>query len=470
MTTNLELLLTTAFIAVVSAALSVLIGLPMGFWISRLPVKFGRFISVLVTVPFLLPPFLIGIGLSSWTQGMEINSSTGMLLVLLAHVLMNFGFLAQVVAARSLEVEQLDAAKLDGAGIWLLRRYIEIPQLLPALGSATLLVALYSSTSYGLVLTLTDGTVETLETQIAQAALRDLDLVTAGTLAILQTLLTLCLFLAAKKLTAVPSSISEIQRSRIPAGITASTLGIVFSAAIAALLFAVIIRSNWGSGVFENLTNLTSRGTRSLLNISVVEAAGNSLRNAFVVLVISLPIAWVLARKPGRLIPILPAGISPVVLGLGTLTLAGYLPRELTSSWILLPLVQIVFALPIAYQILEPARAGIARDQLEAASLDGAGWIKITWFVEIPQLRRSISIAAAFVVLTSLGEFGAASFLAFGSNETLPIVMFQLAGRPGGDNYGMVMTAAAIYILLTAWILWIITRTERTEPQEHPTA
>jgi thiamine transport system permease protein len=207
-----------------------------------------------------------------------------------------------------------------------------------------------------------------------------------------------------------------------------------------------------------------------MLNISVVEAAGNSLRNAFVVLLISLPIAWVLARKPGRLIPILPAGISPVVLGLGTLALAGYLPRELTSSWILLPLVQIVFALPIAYQILQPARAGIARDQLDAASLDGAGWIKITWFVEIPQLRRSISIAAAFVVLTSLGEFGAASFLAFGSNETLPIVMFQLAGRPGGDNYGMVMTAAAIYILLTAWILWIITRTERTEPQEHPTA
>jgi thiamine transport system permease protein len=194
-----------------------------------------------------------------------------------------------------------------------------------------------------------------------------------------------------------------------------------------------------------------------MLNISVVEAAGNSIRNAIVVLVIALPLAWVMAKKPGRLSPLLPAGISPVVIGLVTLAVAGYLPRELTSSWVLLPLVQVLFALPIAYQILQPARSSIDKEQLQAASLDGAGSLRSSWFIELPQLRKSIAIAAAFVMLTSLGEFGAASFLAFGSNETLPIVLFQLAGRPGGDNYGMVMVTAAIYILLTAFILWLLT-------------
>jgi len=468
LTTNLELLLTTAFIAVVSAALSALVGLPLGFWISRLPSTFGRLVSVLVTIPFLLPPFLIGIAISGWTQSLEIDSTTGMLLLLLAHVLMNSGFLARLVAARGLEKDQLDAAALDGASVWQLRRNIQIPQLLPSLGSAALLVALYSSTSYGLVLTLSDATIQTLETQIALAALRHLDLTTAGTLALLQTLLTLMLFLGTKKLNTVPSAISEIQRSAIPAGVAASVTGAVVVVAIAALLSSVIVRVNWGSGVLENLVSLTSLGTRSMLNISVVEAAGNSVRNAFVVLAITLPLAWVLAKKSGRLFPLLPAGISPVVLGLATLTLAGYLPRELTSSWILLPLVQVLFALPIAYQILQPARSGIDRDQRDAARLDGAGSFQLTWFIELPQLRRSISIAAAFVALTSLGEFGAASFLAFGSNETLPIVMFQLAGRPGGDNYGMVMTTAAIYILLTALILWMLTRPGRSERQGQP--
>jgi thiamine transport system permease protein len=418
----------------------------------------------------LLPPFLIGIAVANWTDSFEINALTGMLMILFSHTLMNAGFIARVVASKSLEQEQVEAAVLDGAGRWQIRRQIQIPQLLPSLASASLLVALYSSTSYGLILTLSAGTVETLETEIALAALRDLDLEKAGFLALLQTFLTLGLFFAAKQFAGVPTSMTEISRSSIPAGKVTSITSLLFVALIATLLTNVVSRANWGDGVFANIENLTSRGTRSMLNISVIEAAGNSIRNALVVLVISIPLAWVLSKKAARLSPLLPAGLSPVVIGLVTLSLAGYLPRELTSSWILLPLIQVLFALPIAYQILQPARSVIEREQVYAASLDGAGGFRTAWFIELPQLRKSVATASAFAVLTSLGEFGAASFLAFGSNETLPIVMFQLAGRPGGDNYGMVMASAAIYILLTAFILWLLTRPDRTERQDHPVA
>lgn len=413
--------------------------------------------SVLVTIPFLLPPFLIGISVSTWTTSLEINATNGMLLILLAHSIMNAGFIARVVSAKTLESEQVEAAMLDGAKPGQIRRLILIPQLLPSLVSAALMVALYSSTSYGLILTLADGTVATLETEIALSALRDLDLQRAGMLALLQTFLTLTLFIWARTFVSTPTSISEIHATFLPAGRIATIVGVLFSGLVFALLLGILVRSNWGSGLATNLENLASRGTRSMLNISVVEAAGNSIRNAIVVLVIALPLAWVMARRAGRLSPLLPAGISPVVLGLVTLSVAGYLPRELTSSWVLLPLVQVLFALPIAYQILQPARSSIENEQLDAASLDGAGTLRSSWFVEVPQLRKSIAIAAAFVMLTSLGEFGAASFLAFGSNETLPIVLFQLAGRPGGDNYGMVMVTATIYILLTAFILWLLT-------------
>ncbi len=457
MTTSLELLLTTAFIAVVSAGLSTVVGVPLGFWISRLPRRIARTVSVLVTIPFLLPPFLVGISVSTWTTSLDINAANGMLLILLAHSIMNAGFIARVVSAKTLESEQVEAAMLDGAKPGQIRRHILIPQLLPSLGSAALLVALYSSTSYGLVLTLADGTVATLETEIALSALRDLDLQRAALLALLQTLLTLGLFVWERSFISLPASISEIQKSPLPAGRTSTFVGVLFSVLVFAVLLGIMVRSNWGSGLATNLENLGSRGTRSMLNISVVEAAGNSIRNAIVVLVIALPLAWVMAKKPGRLSPLLPAGISPVVMGLVTLAVAGYLPRELTSSWVLLPLVQVLFALPIAYQILQPARSSIDKEQLQAASLDGAGSLRSSWFIELPQLRKSIAIAAAFIMLTSLGEFGAASFLAFGSNETLPIVLFQLAGRPGGDNYGMVMVTAAIYILLTAFILWLLT-------------
>lgn len=470
MTTSLGLLLTTAFIAVVSAALSTLIGLPLGFWLARLPSPLARLIAVVVTIPFLLPPFLIGIAVSSFTGELVIDSISGMLLILLAHTLMNVGFMARVIAAKSIEQEQVEAARLDGASTGQIRIHIQIPQLLPSVVSAALLVALYSSTSFGLVLTLSDGFVETLETKISLAALRDLDLATAGSLAALQTLLTLVLFLSARGFTKTPGSINEIRKSWLPAGRFNSTVGVLSTFLIALLLLSVLVRANWGQGLWQNIMNLDSRGTRSLLNITVVDAAANSVRNAFVVLVITLPLAWLLARGKTRLLPLFPAGISPVVVGLGTLALAGYLPREVTSSWILLPLVQVLFALPIAYQILQPARSGIDGDQLDAAAMDGAGRIATTWFIELPQLKRTIALAASFAALTSLGEFGAASFLAFGSNETLPIVMFQLAGRPGGDNYGMVMATAAIYILLTAWILWLVARPDRMKQTGHQDA
>ncbi|MEY3586869.1 MAG: hypothetical protein RJB32_165, partial [Actinomycetota bacterium] len=78
--------------------------------------------------------------------------------------------------------------------------------------------------------------------------------------------------------------------------------------------------------------------------------------------------------------------------------------------------------------------------------------------IEAPQVSRSIGLAAAFAALVSLGEFGTASFLAFGENETLPIVMFKLLSRPGEQNLGMAMTAAAIHILIAACITWISLR------------
>ncbi|MEY4560482.1 MAG: hypothetical protein RL460_459, partial [Actinomycetota bacterium] len=210
---------------------------------------------------------------------------------------------------------------------------------------------------------------------------------------------------------------------------------------------------------------------REMLNITVLEASANSLRNALVVTVLTIPIAYLLAsRKKAIGLVLLPIGISPVVIGLGTLALSGYLPRELTSSWLLLPLVQMVFALPVAYQILRPAYLSIDRSLTEAARLDGVGrWQQVT-LVELPLIKRSVALAIAFAAMVSIGEFGAASFLAFGSNETLPIVIYKLLGRPGEDNLGMAMTVASIYILISAYVIWLSLKPSRTPRQSFEVA
>jgi thiamine transport system permease protein len=467
LTTNLELLLTTAFIAVVSAGLSVLFGVPFGSWLATLPDRWQRLVGAISVVPFLLPPLLIGIAALPVTVTLKINSNSGILLILLAHAFMNVGFIGRVVAGSSLAAEQVEAARLDGASDSQIRRNIQLPQQAPAIAAAALLVSLYSATSYGLILLIGAGQVRTLETEIAEAALYRLDLEQAGLLALLQTLLTLLLFLVASRVPSFGFQLNQIGRSRIKASWLERMVGFLYLAIVLYAFAQILVRSFDASTLFGNYLNLASQGTRSLLNISVIEASLNSGRNMLVVLVVSFVVAYLIAgRAKQSLLILFPIGISSVVIGLGALFVTGYLPREVSSSWLVVPLVQSLIAIPLAYQILRPARMSFDSELIDAAQLDGAGRFRRISQIELPLLRKPIATAMAFVGMSSLGEFGAASFLAFGSQETLPIVMFRLASRPGTENFGMAMAAGVIYILLTAWIIWMVSRPSQIQRQE----
>lgn len=466
MTTSLELFLTTAFIAVVSAVLSVVVGIPFGSWLRSLSPQLARSVSTLTLVPFLLPPLLVGLAFVGVFGELKVNSNIGMLLVIAAHVFMNFGFIAKVFAGSTIDSEQIEAARLDGASDNQIRSRVEFPQQLPGLISASLLVALYSATSFGLVLTLGAGQVKTLETEIAIATLQQLDLERAGLYAALQTLLTIAMFLLSKRMSGAPTALDQIEKTILRPNWFQRSHGLVLTALVFVAIGSIVSKAFAGPGLIANLANLSTKGEREMLNITVLEASANSVRNAIVVVFVALPIAYLLARRKGPsgwvLIPI---GISPVVIGLATLALAGYLPRALTSSWVLLPLIQVLFALPVAYQILRPARLSIDRDVLEASVLDGAGRLKRILMIELPLIKKSVALAIAFSAMVSIGEFGAASFLAFGSNETLPIVLFKLLGRPGEENLGMAMTVAAIYILISAYVIWLGLKPIQTQRQ-----
>lgn len=468
MITSLELLSTTSLIALLSAMGAALIGYPVGNWLASLGRSGRRLFGSILLLPFLLPPFLIGISLLP-LQDDSLDSSSGILWIVTAHILMNIGFIARTVSSLSVPREQLEAAGIDGASSLQTRLLVTLPQQLPGLSAATLLVALYSATSYGLVLTLGRGSVQTLETEIAEAALRNLDLSTAGLLALLQTTLTVSLFLIARRLGAEPAPLfGEGQRTRSPLG---AVLGFATTGLTLALVAQVALRaSNSGEGLIANLQLLSGRGARDILNISVAEAAGNSLRNLVVALAIAMPVAWLAAggKKP-RVWYLLPIGISPVVFGLIFLVLSGYVPSSLRGWWIV-PLVQAIFLFPLGYQILRPARAAVEPEMLEAAALDGAGSLRRAFAIEFPILNRPLAGAVAFVSLASLGEFGAASFLAYGSEATLPLVMFRLASRPGAENLGMAMTAALLFIVLAFVVVLVISREAQTERQDQKAA
>jgi thiamine transport system permease protein len=230
-------------------------------------------------------------------------------------------------------------------------------------------------------------------------------------------------------------------------------------------LVLVLVQAFSSKGLFslDNFANLGTRGARDLLNITFIQAAGNSVRNMFIAAVIAFVlgtlIAWLLTRTKIRsldLVFLLPLGISSVVLGFGFLVAfdADWFP--LRSSWLIVPLAQALIALPMVIRLVYPALVSIGKEPIEQAQLDGASSFQVWRFIESKMIRGVLLTALGFAAIVSIGEFGASSFLANGSQATIPTILYRLISRPGEQNYGMAMAMAFILISLSVTILLLV--------------
>jgi thiamine transport system permease protein len=164
---------------------------------------------------------------------------------------------------------------------------------------------------------------------------------------------------------------------------------------------------------------------------------------------------------------LLPLGVSTIVLGFGYLITFGSGWFPLRSSWLVVPLVQGLMALPLVVRIVLPALHAISDELKEQAATDGAS-DRVEFFrIELPMAREAVTAAFGYAAVVSIGEFGAASLLAYGDQATLPTVLYQLVSRPGGDNYGMAMAMSAIVIALTYAVVFAssLPAQNRTRPR-----
>ena len=166
----------------------------------------------------------------------------------------------------------------------------------------------------------------------------------------------------------------------------------------------------------------------------------------------------------------LPLGVSAVTVVFGFLITLARPPLALTRSWWVLPLAQAVVAVPLVVRTLLPALRAIDPRQREAAAALGAGPGRVLATVVGPQLLRAGGLAAGFALATSLGEFGATSFLARPQEPTLPVVVYRLIGSPGSQNQGMALAGGVVLAVGSAAVMlgceWLQTRLGpgRSEP------
>ncbi|MFZ1283624.1 MAG: iron ABC transporter permease, partial [Propionicimonas sp.] len=218
-----------------------------------------------------------------------------------------------------------------------------------------------------------------------------------------------------------------------------------------------------GWGNYARLGRPTAQVT-----VSVWQALANSVVVALAATVLAvslgLLVSYVLSRRPSSAagqrvlrgldaVFMLPLGVSAVTVGFGFLITLNRPPLDLRSSWVLIPIAQAMVALPLVVRTLLPTLRAIDPRLHEAAASLGAGPGRILRTIDAPLVLRGLGLAVGFAVSTSLGEFGATSFLARPDRPTLPVVIFMLIGRPGAENVGMAMAASVVLAVLTAGVM-----------------
>ena len=474
--------------ATLGTAVCVALGIPGALVLYRRSFPGRDLLRGVVTVPFVLPSVVVGVAfhalvttggpLGGGVLGRSLDGTTA--IVVAALVFFNYGLVVRTVGTMwsRLDPRAVEAARALGAGPWRAWRTVTLPSLAPAIASAASLTFLFCATAYGVVLVLGGPGIGTIETEIYVLTAQYLDLRAAAVLSVLQlAVIAAALWVSERARAASQAALRlrldvpapRLRAADLPA--LALTLAVALGLLVGpvAVLVARSLRRA-GRWTLANYADLGTTGGRNALLVTVWEAAGNSLRVAVVAaglaLVIGTAVSLVVSRRPrSRRLRwgvaaldsafMLPLGVSAVTVGFGFLITLARPPLALTRSWWILPLAQAVVAVPLVVRTLLPALRAIDPRQREAAAALGAGPGRVLATVDGPHLLRAGGLAAGFALATSLGEFGATSFLARPRTPTLPVVLYRLIGSPGAQNQGMGLAAGVVLAAGTAALMLV---------------
>ena len=188
------------------------------------------------------------------------------------------------------------------------------------------------------------------------------------------------------------------------------------------------------------------------------DAVLTSLRFAVIATVVAVlvggaaAVAIAASRRGGHLLDaglMLPLGTSAVTVGFGLLITMDRPPLDLRGSWVLIPIAHAVVAVPFVVRAVLPTLRSIDPRLRDAAATLGASPSRVWREIDLPFLRRALVAGAGFAFAISLGEFGATSFLTRVGDQTMPIAIARLLGRPSALNLAQAYALATVLMVLT---------------------
>lgn len=479
--------------AVAGTIVSVLLGVPGAYVLYRTRFPGREVVRAFVTIPFVLPTVVVGVAFKTLLASSGPLGFLGLdetwAAIIAALVFFNYSVIVRTVGGLwgRLDPRLGEAARVLGASPARVFATVTLPALAPAIASGAAIVFLFCASAYGIVMVLGGVSFGTIETEIWYQTTQLLNLPAASALSIVQLVLVTASLLVANRMQARQQRAHRLltddrgeRRWSWRRDWAASLVTFLLVAGLLVTPLAYLaFRSAWTpSGFSLQYYRLLATTGEGALVIPVWTAAAYSLRIALgatlLAVGLGLAVSFVVSRRPRSALGrgtlraldsffMLPLGVSAVTVGFGFLITLNRPPLDLRSSFVLVPIAQAIVALPLVVRSLLPVLRAIDPRQREAAATLGASPWRVLATIDGPLALRGLGLATGFAFATSLGEFGATSFLSRPNAATLPVVIFELIGRPGAQNYGMAMAASVLLALMTGVVMALA---ERLRPSE----
>jgi thiamine transport system permease protein len=484
--------------AVVSTLLTVALALPSAYVFARYKFPGRALLLSLSTLPFVLPTVVVAAAFTALVGphgvlnrfAMSILQTTTppiqlehtLAIILIVHVFYNYSLALRIITSfwvnQSPRMEE--AARVLGAHGWRLWWEIRLPVLRPAILAATVLVFIFTFTSFGVVLILGGPRFATVEVEIYLQATQLFNLPIAAALSLVQIgviFTMIAVYTRQQKRIAIDVQSAQ-QVARRPRGRGEQLLVIGSTLVMSALLFAPLLvllvrsfTSTEGLSV-QHYLQLAMNTRSSGLFVPPLVAIGNSVKFALATTLLAVALglmtAYLLARRGSRLsawldpLFMLPLATSAVTLGFGYIITFDEPLLNLRTSPMLIPLAHTLVAMPFVVRSVLPSLRGIAPRIQESARILGASPWQVWRYIDLPLISRGLIVGATFAFTVSMGEFGASLFIARPETPTMPIVIYRLLGQPGAVNYGQALAMSVLLMAVSATSFLLIQRLQTT--------
>jgi len=507
-------LINTLVVGICYTVLAMSIGVALAWLLVRTDLPFKKFFSSAILIPYILPSWTIALAWLTVFRNDQIGiGAPGLVQALtglrppawlaygpvpitfsLSISYFAFSYLLAAAALSSIDASLEDASRIHGATLRAQMRYVTLPLILPALGSAFILTFAHGIGTFGVpaflgiparYYLLATSLYDSANTgRFGEAFVMSIVLIA---LAVLTIAINARVIGSRRQFTTLSGKGSHrrlvsLGKWRIP--VAGGMLAFVFCAGFVPVLLLLIqsLQLRLGSYSFSNLSLEYWIGNVSgydgiLLDPRIRAATGNSLLLGISVATgtafIGVLVGYVVVKARGtwlskwvEQVSFLPYLIPGIAFGAIYLTMwaqpRGPLPA-LYGTFALLALAALVNRLPYAARTGTSAMIQVGPSLEEAAEVHGAGFFSRFRLILFPLTRRGFLAGFMLSFISTIKDLSLVVLLVTPTTMLLPVMTLQYSelGRPQFANAVAVMIA---FVVLFG--TWLARRISRADPIE----